>query len=86
MVTSEQVVSMIQAEMPDAEVQINDLTGGGDHFEVTVVSEKFAGRTLVQQHQLVYKAVQSAMSTDAIHALALRTYTPETWSNTSQRA
>lgn len=86
MVTAEQVVSMIQAEMPDAEVQVNDLTGGGDHFEVTVVSDQFAGRTLVQQHQLVYKAVQSAMSTEAIHALALKTYTPETWSKMSQRA
>jgi acid stress-induced BolA-like protein IbaG/YrbA len=86
MVTAEQVVSMIQAEMPGAEVQVNDLTGGGDHFEVTVVSDQFAGRTLVQQHQLVYKAVQSAMSTEAIHALALKTYTPETWSNMSQRA
>jgi acid stress-induced BolA-like protein IbaG/YrbA len=85
MVTAEQVVSMIQSEMPDAHVQVNDLTGGGDHFEVTVVSEQFAGRTLVQQHQLVYKAVQSAMSTEAIHALALKTYTPATWSNMSQR-
>jgi stress-induced morphogen len=86
MVTAEQVVSMIQTEMPDAQVQVNDLTGGGDHLEVTVVSKEFAGRSLVQQHQLVYKAVQSAMSTEAIHALALKTYTPETWSNVSQRA
>ena len=86
MVTAEQVVSMIQSEMPDAQVQVNDLTGGGDHFEVTVVSNEFAGRSLVQQHQLVYKAVQSAMSTEAIHALALKTYTPETWSSMSQRA
>ena len=40
MVTADQVISMIQAEMPNAEVNVNDLTGGGDHFEVTVVSEK----------------------------------------------
>lgn len=84
MVTAEQVISMIQSGIPDAEVQVNDLTGGGDHFEVTVVSTEFAGRTLVQQHQLVYKAVQSAMSSEAIHALALKTYTPETWSNIGQ--
>jgi len=86
MVTTDQVISMIQAEMPDAEVNVNDLTGGGDHLEVTVVSEKFAGLTLVKQHQLVYRAVQSAMSSEAIHALALKTYTPETWSNISQSA
>ena len=76
MVTSEQIESMIQAEMPDAQVQVNDLTGGGDHFEVTVISSAFEGRSLVQQHQLVYRAVQSAMSSEAIHALALKTYTP----------
>ncbi|MCM1984379.1 MULTISPECIES: BolA family protein [Cyanophyceae] len=86
MVTADQVISMIQTDMPDAEVQVNDLTGGGDHLEVTVVSEAFAGRSLVQQHQLVYKAVQSAMSSEAIHALALKTYTPETWSKVSQSA
>lgn len=86
MVTQEQVVSMIQAELPDANVQVNDLTGGGDHLEVIVVSEQFAGQTLVKQHQRVYKAVQSAMSSEAIHALALKTYTPEAWSSISQRA
>ncbi|MEL6382744.1 MAG: BolA family transcriptional regulator [Cyanobacteria bacterium J06626_18] len=86
MVTQEQIVTMIQVEMPDAEVQVNDLTGGGDHFEVTVVSSQFAGRSLVQQHQLVYKSVQQAMSSEAIHALALKTYTPEDWSAVSQRA
>lgn len=84
MVTADQITSMIQTEMPDAEVNVNDLTGGGDHFEVTVVSEAFAGRSLVQQHQLVYKAVQSAMSSEAIHALALKTYTPEMWDKVSQ--
>ncbi len=86
MVTADQVVSMIQTEMPDAEVKVNDLTGGGDHLEVTVVSEAFAGRSLVQQHQLVYKAVNSAMSSEAIHALALKTYTPDTWAKVSQSA
>jgi stress-induced morphogen len=86
MVTADQVISMIQTEMPDAEVNVNDLTGGGDHFEVTVVSEAFAGRSLVQQHQLVYKAVQSAMSSEAIHALALKTYTPDMWSKVGQSA
>ncbi|MEM6520755.1 MAG: BolA/IbaG family iron-sulfur metabolism protein [Cyanobacteria bacterium P01_C01_bin.70] len=83
MVTADQVISMIQTEMPGAQVSVNDLTGGGDHLEVTVVSEKFAGLTLVKQHQLVYKAVQSAMSSEAIHALAVKTYTPEAWTKVS---
>ncbi|MGD1908648.1 MAG: BolA family protein [Leptolyngbyaceae cyanobacterium] len=80
MINPDQVITMIKTGLPDAEVQINDLTGGGDHFEATVVSANFEGLTLVKQHQLVYKTVQEAMSTNDIHALALKTYTPEKWS------
>lgn len=86
MVAPEQVVTMIQAEIPDAKVQVNDMTGGGDHLEVIVVSSQFEGRSLVQQHQLVYKSVQGAMDSEAIHALALRTYTPDSWTATRQSA
>ncbi len=84
MVTPEQVKAMIQTELPDALVQIQDLTGGGDHYQAIVVSSKFEGKTLVQQHQLVYKAVRQAMATEAIHALTLKTYTPQAWKTSSQ--
>lgn len=80
MISPDQVATMIKAGLPDAQVQVEDLTGGGDHYQVTVVSSEFAGRSLVQQHQLVYGAVREAMSSEAIHALALKTYTPEAWS------
>lgn len=79
MITPDQVSAMIQAGLPDASVQVQDLTGGGDHYQVVVVSSQFEGRSLVQQHQLVYKAVREAMSSEAIHALALKTYTPDDW-------
>lgn len=79
MVSPDQVEAMIKAGLPDAQVEVQDLTGGGDHYQVTVVSGEFEGRSLVQQHQLVYGAVRQAMSSEAIHALALKTYTPETW-------
>lgn len=79
MVTPDQVESMIKAGLGEAQVQVQDLTGGGDHYQVVVVSPAFEGKGLVQQHQLVYKAVQSAMTNDAIHALALKTYTPDQW-------
>ena len=75
---------MIQTAMPDAYVQVQDLTGGGDHYQVTVVSSLFDGKGLVQQHQMVYGAVGQAMSTEAIHALALKTYTPQSWAATGQ--
>ncbi|NJL85610.1 MAG: BolA family transcriptional regulator [Leptolyngbyaceae cyanobacterium SM1_1_3] len=79
MISPDQVESMIQTGLPDADVEVQDLTGGGDHYQVTVVSSAFEGCSLIQQHQLVYKALQQAMSSEAIHALSLKTYTPETW-------
>lgn len=79
MVNLETVEKMIQAKIPDAQVSVKDLTGGGDHLEAVVVSSQFQGLNKVKQHQLVYGALQEALSTEAIHALALKTYTPETW-------
>jgi acid stress-induced BolA-like protein IbaG/YrbA len=79
MIDTQQIKAMIEQSLPDAEVQLQDLTGGGDHFQAVVVSAAFAGKTLVQQHQLVYGALKSAMASEAIHALALKTYTPEAW-------
>ncbi|BAY84925.1 BolA family protein [Calothrix parasitica NIES-267] len=83
MISPQQVEEMIKAQMPDAQVKVEDLTGGGDHYQVSVVSSQFAGKGLVKQHQLVYGALKQAMSTEAIHALALKTYTPETWQATA---
>lgn len=83
MISPQQVEEMIKAQMPDAQVKVEDLTGGGDHYQVSVVSSQFAGKGLVKQHQLVYGALKQAMSTEAIHALALKTYTPEAWQATA---
>jgi acid stress-induced BolA-like protein IbaG/YrbA len=79
MISPAQVEAMIKAAMPDAQVQIQDLTGGGDHYQAIVVSSVFEGKSLIQQHQLVYRAVGTAMASEAIHALSLKTYTPESW-------
>jgi acid stress-induced BolA-like protein IbaG/YrbA len=84
MVNLEQVKTMIQTKLPDAQVKVQDLTGGGDHLEAIVVSSEFEGKTRVKQHQLVYGALQEAMATEAIHALALKTYTPDAWKAFSQ--
>jgi stress-induced morphogen len=63
----------IVAQYPDAEIEITDLTGGGDHFEASVVSAAFTGKNLVQQHQLVYACLQEKLSTGELHALKLKT-------------
>ena len=67
---------LIKEAMPDAQVMIEDLRGDGDHYAAMVVSREFAGKSRVQQHQMVYKALQGRMG-DALHALALQTGVPE---------
>jgi acid stress-induced BolA-like protein IbaG/YrbA len=83
MIRPEDLQQMIRAGLPDAQVQVQDLTGGGDHYQVTVVSSAFANQSLVQQHRLVYGTVNQAMATDQIHAFALKTYTPEQWAQSN---
>ncbi len=80
MVSLEKVKETIQSQIPDAQVVVTDLTGGGDHLEAIVVSAEFEGKNKVKQHQLVYGALQSEFNSEAIHALALKTFTPTTWS------
>ena len=53
MVNLKQVEAMIQSELPDAEVMVRDLTGGGDHLEAIVISPSFEGKTRVKQHQQI---------------------------------
>ena len=84
MISRDQVETMIKAALPDAQVEIQDLTGGGDHYQATIISSQFEGKGLVQQHQLVYSALREAMSTEAIHALSLKTFTPQTWATSGQ--
>ena len=68
---------LILSGIPDAEVIVK---GEGDHFEAIVISAQFDGCSLVQQHQLVYGTLGDHFS-GALHALALHTYTPETWAS-----
>ena len=66
----------IRRALPDAAVEVEDLTGGGDHLQVRVVSTAFAGLSRVKQHQLVYGALRQELASEAIHALAVHTATP----------
>jgi acid stress-induced BolA-like protein IbaG/YrbA len=83
MVNPNQVEAMIKAGLPDAQVQVQDLTGGGDHYQVVVVSTEFEDKRSIQRHQLVYRALQQAMASEAIHALTMKTYTPTEWAKQS---
>ncbi len=86
MISLEEVEAMIKAELNDAQVTVKDLTGGGDHLEAIVVSSGFKEKTRVQQHQMVYRALKELMDSEVIHALALKTYTPQEWQKVQQTA
>lgn len=66
---------LIKAKLPDAQVDIQDLAGDGDHYQAVVVSSAFKGKSRVQQHQMVYEALGGQMG-GALHALALQTSAP----------
>ncbi len=71
-----EIESLILAAIPDAKVTIRDLAGNGNHYAAEVVSGQFAGKSRVQQHQMVYQALKGSMDSE-LHALALQTSAPE---------
>ena len=70
-----EIERLIKDSMPDAVVSIQDLAGDGDHYAAHVVSAAFEGKSRVQQHQMVYQALQGRMGGE-LHALALQTAVP----------
>jgi stress-induced morphogen len=71
-----EIEQLIRAALPDAQVEIRDLAGDGDHYAATVISPVFRGKSRVQQHQIVYQALQGRMGGE-LHALALTTAAPQ---------
>ena len=70
-----EIEELIKTGIPDAQVTIEDLRGDGDHYAAYIVSEAFRGKNRVQQHQMVYSALQGRMGNE-LHALALQTSVP----------
>lgn len=68
--------TLIKLAFPDAQVEITDLAGDGDHYKARIISEQFKGLPRVKQHQLVYKALEGRMGGE-LHALALETSAPK---------
>ena len=69
------IVAKIRASLPDAQVELKDLTGTEDHWQATVISAAFSGRSLIERHRLVMAALAEEMK-GPIHALTLDTKTP----------
>jgi len=70
------IKELIKAGFPDADILVEG--DDGTHFQARIISELFAGKTMVKQHQMVYKTLGDKMGTD-IHALSFKTYTPDEW-------
>ena len=70
------VEELIKAGLPDCEVIVK---GDGSHFDAIVIGEVFAGQSLVKQQQLVYATVVDRISSGELHALSIKTYTPQDW-------
>lgn len=77
MLSSEEIRRRVLEALPGAEVEVKDLTGTGDHFEARVVSAAFTHKSMAEQHQLVYASLDELLQSGALHALALRTCSPE---------
>jgi len=75
MPSAEDLRSRIEAALPGASAQVEDLTGGGDHFRAEVVSDRFDGLSRIEQHRLVYDVFGDEVG-GAIHALSIKTSTP----------
>ena len=71
-----EIQRLVKEAMPDAQVVIEDLRGDGDHYSAFIKSTAFIGKSRIQQHQLVYQALQGRMGNE-LHALALQTGVPD---------
>jgi acid stress-induced BolA-like protein IbaG/YrbA len=76
-VETESIAGLIRAGIPGAEVQV---TGDGSHFEAVVVSEAFDGLTPIKRQRLVMDTVKAELASGELHALSIKTYTPDQWS------
>ncbi|MBY0500775.1 MAG: BolA family transcriptional regulator [Alphaproteobacteria bacterium] len=73
--SQDQIKSFLIEAFPDAKIEIRDLAGDNDHYEATVITSAFCGKTRIQQHQMVYAALKGYMGTK-LHALSLKTHNP----------
>ena len=73
---AEDIVAKIRAAIPDARVELQDLTGTADHWKATIVSQAFVGKTLMQRHRMINAALAEELK-GPIHALTLEVKTPD---------
>jgi len=79
MMHPEEVKALLAPSFPHADITVADMTGTQDHFQIQIISDVFRGKMLIEQHQMVQKPLKEAMDDGRIHAIAIKTFTPESW-------
>ena len=79
MITPDEIKQTLSRALPVTLVETQDLTGGGDHWQVIIVSSAFEGKGLLEQHRIVNEALREPLADQRIHALTLKTYSPAQW-------
>jgi stress-induced morphogen len=79
MISPEEIRQTLTKTLPVTTIETQDLTGGGDHWQLIIVSPAFEGKSLIEQHRMVNDALKEPMADQRIHALSLKTYSPAQW-------
>ena len=79
MISPDEVKTMLEPAFPGGRIEVSDMTGSMDHFDIEIISPAFEGLTLIKQHRLVQQPLQAALADGRIHAIAIKTFTPEQW-------
>jgi len=74
-----EIQKKIEDTLKGSQAQVRDLTGTADHYQVVVISPQFQGKSMVDQHRLVKSVFEKDIASGEVHALSLKTYTPEEW-------
>jgi stress-induced morphogen len=72
-----QLKARLESLSPSTQVEVADLTGTEDHYQAVVISPAFEGKIMIEQHRMVFKLVQAEVDSGEVHALTLKTFTPE---------
>lgn len=79
MISPEEIKQTLTRALPVTVIETQDLTGGGDHWQLIIVSPAFEGKGLIEQHRMVNEALKEPMEDQRIHALSLKTFSPAQW-------
>jgi len=79
MISSDEIKLALSKALPISVIETQDLTGGGDHWQLIIVSSAFEGKGLVEQHRMVNELLKAPLADQRIHALSLKTYSPAQW-------